>query len=391
MPKIEGATFLGFNLEIREDAPHRIDPNNPFVYFAFADKTESTVMSDTNDLSNTTVKILKKISAPSGGGKFVVKVTATEEGGETVYTADKTVAECIAANEAGQVVEADGDGVKLLLTSAENGRVLFQGAMYFETSIIAVAVAGEAQGDTDSWSFTLNNYSILDRLVVTLTKTGTGSEAVYSGDKSYSEIKAALDEKRDVEVLYPYDLTGVSTDPIFLHLYPIGYLEANQTISFSSVPTFFGDVLFTVAASCNYESDATRWIIAQTEIAEKKEFAFTATTDGQGGKTITPASGVTYSAVLDAWKNNAEIIFRISEGTDVTKFHVKSYVTSAQTRYFDCTELAYLGTNGWAGVFLTFNENSVATMHIHQSCGKTNTGAFDCHTSRNGSVLIERL
>lgn len=75
-------SFIGFNLKFKFDGetPTRIDLSKPLVGVVYGEDSKAFVYSDTTDLSNTTVKILKKVSTPSGGGKFVVPITMSQQG-----------------------------------------------------------------------------------------------------------------------------------------------------------------------------------------------------------------------------------------------------------------------------------------------------------------------
>lgn len=237
----------------------------------YSNNTYVAEIVSTEDLSNTTVKILKKVSAPSGGSDLP------------------------------EVSEAD------------NGKILK----------VVDGAWDKAEPETD-------------RLVVTLTKTGEGSEAVFSADKTFSAIKAALDAKEDVEVLYPYDFGGALTDPTVAHCYPLGSQEINESVSligFASLPTHSEVGFSSASVICQYNStlDETTWNVAWNKIGQPEEFAFTATPDGQGGFTVTPADGVTYVTILNAMAASPLVFAHISvpaiNTTVIAQFNSKNSVS----------------------------------------------------------------
>lgn len=81
---------FGYNFEISEEKP--VVTGKPAYLVVAANEGEADAIVEimsTEDLSNTTVKILKKVEAPSGGGKFVVPITMSQQGISSDVTLDQ--------------------------------------------------------------------------------------------------------------------------------------------------------------------------------------------------------------------------------------------------------------------------------------------------------------
>lgn len=148
--------------------------------------------------------------APSGGGaeKFVVTLTQDEQTEE--WTANKTVAEIVAADAAGKIVVAkypfEGTLVDIPLFTAET---FSDDGVEMSAAVFTATVAGEhnslisfginASGSTeDEWGIEATNIEIPTTapLIVTLT---AGQEAgQYVGNMTFAEIHAAATAGRTV-------------------------------------------------------------------------------------------------------------------------------------------------------------------------------------------------
>jgi len=75
----EGSPLIGFNVQFDAEVPSRVNLDEPLVMVAWEDERGRVlVQSDTPDLSNKTVKILKKVSEPSGSN--LPEVTSADNG-----------------------------------------------------------------------------------------------------------------------------------------------------------------------------------------------------------------------------------------------------------------------------------------------------------------------
>ena len=143
--------------------------------------------------------------APSGGGakKFIVTLTKAND----TWTADKTVAEIVAAYEADQVVVAqyvaDGFTVELPI----NTGISMQGVAVaifigFENAgednkNVTVVCANEGSGEDIQVTQNLIPASSSAPLVVTLSESG----GAITGDKTYQEVKEARLAGRPVDLV----------------------------------------------------------------------------------------------------------------------------------------------------------------------------------------------
>jgi len=180
---------------------------------------------------------------PSGGGaeKFVVTLTADDSGAETVWTADKTIAEIVEAYEAEQVVVAkaiyEGELMEIPISwageaVAETNACIFTGILSVEPGYNYVRfIMGVEQSGTTSWMVedhavnsvpdysSLNNGQVLGvssgslawvdnyaSLIVTMTEDSQNA-GTYVGDKTYSEVTAAMGAGRTCFA----NITGIGT------------------------------------------------------------------------------------------------------------------------------------------------------------------------------------
>ena len=130
----------------------------------------------------------------SGGGgaeKFVV--TLTEE--NDTWTADKTVAEIVAADAAGKIVVAkypfNGMHFDIPLSFAETfnyDMIAFATTFWIEqNALLTIFINANNDGPEDSWNVNVTNIEIPNApLIVTLTAGST--EGQFVGDKTYKEV-----------------------------------------------------------------------------------------------------------------------------------------------------------------------------------------------------------
>ena len=137
--------------------------------------------------------------APSGGGAEKFVVTLTQE--DDTWTADKTVAEIVAADAANQVVVAqlnfDGEIVSggapveiplsIALAVDDSGIVSFGGVFNLAGTEKAVSAFGFLQSGETSWQVGVTQLGSSNApLLVTLTAGAT--EGQFVGDKTYKEV-----------------------------------------------------------------------------------------------------------------------------------------------------------------------------------------------------------
>lgn len=158
---IEEDPAILFNVTDPEDFRPE-DPSKPLVAFAY-DEQKSTclVMSDTPDLSNTTVKILKKVSAPSGGNDdFIINATLVPEDGTfEISDADAGFADIVSAVNAGKTVKlcASADPAVISLLKVE---------------LILSMIIGEGGADSFATFYGAANYDEADdsRILVAIAE-----------------------------------------------------------------------------------------------------------------------------------------------------------------------------------------------------------------------------
>lgn len=138
----------------------------------------------------------EKYSSGGGGGaeKFVVTLTQDEQTEE--WTADKTVAEIVAADAANKTIVANYlDTYELpCLTakSAEGYSLCIFSGIVVDDGNVAVSVLGESDGSADAWDLNQTPIptSTNEPLIVTLTADQSTGNLV--GNKTYKEVYDAL-------------------------------------------------------------------------------------------------------------------------------------------------------------------------------------------------------
>ena len=152
-------------------------------------------------IDNAEIQLIHKQSA-SAGGKFVVTLSE-EEVEEDVYelTADKSVAACIAAYEAGMVVECHMDEEVFHLASVSSDTVGFSKTEYTKNRLTTVQLWGSNEKGGDGWSADSEPIGIPDNLKpcyefgFTATPDGQGGfTATPDEGATYNAIRAALTE-----------------------------------------------------------------------------------------------------------------------------------------------------------------------------------------------------
>ena len=204
--------------------------------------------------------------APSGGGaeKFVVTLTQDEQTEE--WTADKTIAEIVAADAAGKIVVATAmidkldfefEFAKTSVFSLEDDGATISVAMFSavfceeQDKAEFYSIVGMNQGEGDEWSFVASNNSaelpsydssnngqVLGvssgslawvasnaPMVVTLTESG----GTITGDKTYQEVKEARLAGRPVDLV----MTGYACSSVLD--VSVGETDGESTISVSFI------------------------------------------------------------------------------------------------------------------------------------------------------------
>ena len=156
----ESGGMFFHNMTIVDELPARVEEDAPAFGIGFReDSSISAQIASSEDLSDTTIKILKKVEqGGTTGDKLVVHLTESDVDGEPVYTADKSVAEIIAADAAGQVVECEYEDRRYGLFSVvkeEDGKACnFALAHPSDAhSIFAGVIAGESADGADTWVY----------------------------------------------------------------------------------------------------------------------------------------------------------------------------------------------------------------------------------------------
>ena len=229
-----GGSIFAYNYD--SDNNRKEDPAKPLYLFVGMSNGGGEAVCvigtgvDDADLSNTTVRILKAASEPSGGGKLVVHLTESEEGGETIYSADKTVAQILAADAAGQVVECvkgntDTGDMRLALVFIQENTVIFGVQGGDSGGISSVFATGTAKdGDDDEWSWGENYYRIPSNLKPTYEfgftlqpKGGGGFDVLPDSGVTYAAISAAIEETSNIKAV-----GHVNGEDIYLSSYLVG-------------------------------------------------------------------------------------------------------------------------------------------------------------------------
>jgi len=150
-------------------------------------------------ISDAILACSKKYSAGGGGGaeKFVVTLTREND----TWTADKTIAEIVAADEAGKIVVAkypnSGMYTDLPLSSAVEYQGIY-GALFIgfvnsgnDNKIVSVQCTNQGSGDVIATTEQPIPTSTNEPLIVTLTADQSTGNLV--GDKTYKEVYDAVD------------------------------------------------------------------------------------------------------------------------------------------------------------------------------------------------------
>lgn len=141
------------------------------------------------------------LDAPSGAEKFVVTLTQEND----TWTADKTVAEIVAADADGEIVECvcsyQGLSSRLQLSAIqeieEDYAPIFAGTIHDGEGLYVL----NAIGFDDDWGFLSTPIPTSSNapLIVTLTESG----GAITGDKTYQEVKEARLAGRPVDLVLP--------------------------------------------------------------------------------------------------------------------------------------------------------------------------------------------
>lgn len=189
-------SMIGFNLIVEDEEPHRIDQKKPFVVIGWNEEaSEVIVQSDTPDLSNTTVKILKKVEAPSGGWKFIVPITMSQQG----ISSDVTLDQIKAAFDDKQSVVAQysvgTDTAEIPLIDIGETFVLFSG---FISTGENVEIRYQTVG---GWSF--KRTPLKPTYVFDFTASISGNQITYTPAEgvTYAAIAAALAKTPHVKAI----------------------------------------------------------------------------------------------------------------------------------------------------------------------------------------------
>lgn len=147
-------------------------------------------------ISDAVLACSKKYSAGGGGGAEKFVVTLTQE--SDTWTADKTIAEIVAADAAGQIVvckvpfEDYNASAEIPCWFAQEGFAAFEGLITFDNALIVEAqIFADGSGTEVSVRITPIPTSSNAPLIVTLTYDSSTSNLV--GDKTYKEVYDAVD------------------------------------------------------------------------------------------------------------------------------------------------------------------------------------------------------
>ena len=164
----------------------------------YADIAGGVPVGQYSTISDAILACSKKYSAGGGGGAEKFVVTLTQE--SDTWTADKTIAEIVAADEAGKIVVAkypnSGMYVDLPLSSAVEYQGIY-GALFIgfvnsgnDNKIVSVQCTNQGSGDVIATTEQPIPTSSSAPLIVTLT---AGQEAGrFVGDKTNKEVYDAL-------------------------------------------------------------------------------------------------------------------------------------------------------------------------------------------------------
>lgn len=328
----------------------------------------------TEDLSNTTVKILKKVGGEQSGGELP-EVTSADNGdvltvvegawakaapsggNKFVVTLEKTLENLLAIeiSENPDHYENEYPTWVTQLTQAEYESLINTSHLYFNertceasktsesshtyifynfelNSNLPIAVKNESQTayylDINTSSNYKTQFICSTNISPTIVNIKTDGNS-YVADKSVSECIAAEVAGKVVEC--------VGEDGIRCALM---YSNDETMCIFSLMAIASGGISYvTVFGQRQGEGQEDQWDVMNGDfelpdnLKSTYEFGFTVTSDGQGGYTCTPASGVTYSAITDALDEtpNVYAAFEIAGNTIRCLFNeVTSTIVSAQ-------------------------------------------------------------
>lgn len=188
-------------------------------------------------ISDAILACSKKYSAGGGGGAEKFVVTLTQDAQTEEWTADKTVAEIVAADAAGKIVVAkcplegmlvdvplltagtfSDDGVEMSIVSFAT---IFEG----EHNTLASITINAQGADEDAWGVEATNTEIPNApLIVTLTADESTGNLV--GDKTYKEVYDAVDGGQAVTFKSEFSGLNVATNALSVGLANGGYSVA---------------------------------------------------------------------------------------------------------------------------------------------------------------------
>lgn len=192
------------------------------------------------------------LSATGGGAeKFVVTLTADDSGAETVWTADKTVAEIVAAYEANKIVVCkvtlDVMPCELPVKSVakygddDDDIVIFCGTYNDgEAAAVGTCVLFGTECLVETTPITTNA-----PLIVTLTEDQNTGNLV--GDKTYREVNTALDGGQTVTFKGDISSTSFACNAL-----SCGYSNAGGPAEYSVALVFGGSVIEAEGAENDY-------------------------------------------------------------------------------------------------------------------------------------------
>ena len=183
---------------------------------------------------------------PSGGGAEKFVVTLTEE--NDTWTADKTVAEIVAADEDNQVVvckvpfEDYNASAEIPCWFAQEGFAAFGGLIAFENPLYVEAqIFADGSGTEVSVRATPIPASTNAPLIVTLTE----SEGAITGDKTYQEVKEARLAGRPVDlVMEGYTCSSVLDVNSGESSISVSFIANGQLATATGAPTDYVGITF---------------------------------------------------------------------------------------------------------------------------------------------------
>ena len=182
-------------------------PSPPILLGATTTTYFLTVVTNEN-IDGEKIELIQKAGG-SSGGLFVVDITETEESGETVYVADKTVAEIIAAEAAGQVVQVKFAGVGIIplyAVLALEHTVMFSLITLGEHQINSLMIVGQGKdGDADEWIVGENYIDIPANLKPTYVVHATESQSGTTVTETYADILEAYNSGATIKAVFTAD------------------------------------------------------------------------------------------------------------------------------------------------------------------------------------------